>query len=187
MSAAGTLVTGQPSYPDKAVHLGFPAGSFAIKAAQRRVKAAAWLKSASSASRTRRAASARPVCISTSASVTAWWAHAGQQQWRSGGAGRPADARTHVDFIDFSPGALVQLSTCGPDGLIPWPSWIAARPRKAPAGSRSILTPPLAASSDTQARSPAALGSSRTGSLLRRGATGACAHRGSEGPSVKLD
>jgi len=105
-SAAGTLVAAQPSHPDTSAQLGFPAGSFATKAAQRRVKAAAWLKSSSSASRTRRAASARPVCISTSASATAWWAHAGQQQWRSEGAGRPADTRTHVDFIDPSPGAL---------------------------------------------------------------------------------
>ena len=89
-------------------------GMLATKAAQSRVKAAASPRSAATASRTRRAASARPVCNNTSASATAWWAHAGQQQRRpGGGGGRPADARTHVDFIALSPGALHNCQRVG--------------------------------------------------------------------------
>src|ERR687892_1843251 len=47
------------------------------------------------------------VPISTSASATAWWAHPGQQQRRPGrDGGRPADARTQVEFfIDLNPPA----------------------------------------------------------------------------------
>jgi hypothetical protein len=153
-SAAGTLVTAQPLYPDTSAQLGSPAGSFAMKAAQRRVKSATSLRSSSSASRTRRAASARPVCISTSASTTARWAHAGQQQWRPEGAGRPADARTHVDFIDFSPGALAQFVDMRAGRFNPMAiTGLQPGDEKRPLAF-AYAGAALAASSETQARSP---------------------------------